>query len=135
MDKYFSPSQATGSLILVRPIVGDILEKVKKASALNQEVKLAKDAKSMPEKQMLEKLKEAEDLLAQVEYHLKELESIGAILRDFKEGIVDFPCIANSQIVHLCWMYGEKEVAHWHYSNEPFTQRKSVDILLNQTVA
>ena len=135
MEKYFSPSQATSSLVLVSPIVGDIFIKIKKASAINNEVKLAKDSLTMPEKQMLERLKEAENLLKQVDYHIKELESIGVILRDFKEGIVDFPCIANSLIVHLCWVYGEKEVAYWHHPNEQFAQRRSVDCLLNQAVA
>lgn len=127
MKKQFSLEEANRSLALVAPVVSDILTKISKAQSLHSEVKTEKARSDVNEVFLLEKLQLAEKYLNEVEYHMKELENIGAIFRDFTLGAVDFPCIHRGRLIYLCWMYGEKEIRTWHEPGESFKDRKTID--------
>ena len=125
--KYFTIDEANHALTLVRPIVSDILEKMRAAERIHGEVKGEKTRAAMSEITLSEKLKEAEQLLNKVEYHMKELESVGVSLKDLHIGLVDFPCMNGELVVFLCWKFGESEIAFWHEANRGFADRKAVD--------
>src|SRR4051794_38002607 len=45
-----------------------------------------------------------------------ELEADGIVLRDVRQGLVDFPAQApNGRGYWLCWIVGEPDVAWWHW--------------------
>ncbi len=53
-----------------------------------------------------------------------ELEADGIVLRDVREGLVDFPARADSGRGYwLCWLVGEPEVAWWHWPEDGFAGR------------
>lgn len=133
--KHFTVEEANRSLTLVTPIVGDILRKMHEAQILHNEVKMEKIKPDISEVSLLDKLRRAEKLLNEVEYNMKELESVGAIFRDFSVGVIDFPCMYMGRLVYLCWMKGEKSVKMWHEAGESFSQRKVVDESFNLVVA
>lgn len=58
-----------------------------------------------------------------------EIENKGCYYRDwtFKIGLVDFPTIIDNRLAYFCWKYGEKEIIYYHFSDEGFTQRKSLE--------
>lgn len=128
MAKYFTLREANEALKLVRPVTQDLLTKLAKAKELHLEVKSAKEQPQTNEILLLEKLREAERLLKDVEYHLKELEGIGVQLKDLALGLVDFPALLDGRIVCLCWKFGEQEIAAWHEVNAGYADRKPVDI-------
>ena len=68
----------------------------------------------------------AYQILNEVEYHMKELQSIGVLLKDLSRGFVDFPAMAADKIIYLCWMPGEKTIGFWHETDRGFEHRKSV---------
>lgn len=53
-----------------------------------------------------------------------ELEGDGIVLRDVRQGLVDFPARApNGRGYWLCWLLGEPEVAWWHWPEDGFAGR------------
>ena len=55
---------------------------------------------------------------------VEELEAEGIVLRDVRQGLVDFPAHAtNGRGYWLCWLVGEPEVAWWHWPEDGFAGR------------
>ena len=53
-----------------------------------------------------------------------ELEAEGIVLRDVRQGLVDFPArAASGRGYWLCWLVGEPEVAWWHWPEDGFAGR------------
>jgi hypothetical protein len=56
----------------------------------------------------------------------REVESMGAVLKDARTGLLDFYGTVDGRLVWLCWKYGEEEVAHYHALEEGFAGRKPI---------
>jgi hypothetical protein len=54
----------------------------------------------------------------------REIEATGAVVKDVRQGLVDFPGRLEGQAVWLCWRYGETAVAHWHPMDQGFEARR-----------
>ena len=54
----------------------------------------------------------------------REVEQMGAVLKDPRTGLVDFYGRVDGKLVWLCWKYGEAEVSHYHALDEGFSGRK-----------
>lgn len=137
MNHYFTLEQANHALTLVNAIVHDILQKVAESETIQQQVKTERSQKEVSETVLLERLRRAEKLLNGVDYHMKELESVGVYLKDLKLGLVDFPCLYEGRMVYLCWQLGEKKILSWHELNHGFNERKPIDESfrsINQTI-
>jgi len=53
-----------------------------------------------------------------------ELEDKGIVLRDVRQGLIDFPAKSPSGRGYwLCWVVGEPEVAWWHWPEDGFAGR------------
>jgi hypothetical protein len=55
-----------------------------------------------------------------------EIESLGAVIKDARTGLVDFYGQVDGRMVWLCWKYGEAEIAHYHALDEGFSGRKPI---------
>ncbi len=53
-----------------------------------------------------------------------EVESMGAVLKDPRVGLLDFYGRVDGKLVWLCWKYGEPAVGHYHALDEGFAGRK-----------
>lgn len=54
-----------------------------------------------------------------------ELHTLGVQLKDYSQGLVDFPCLRDDRIVLLCWQMGEgDEIEWWHEVETGFAGRK-----------
>jgi len=71
-------------------------------------------------------VQEAKDTLA-------EIEAIGVQIKDFEQGLLDFPCLLDGKTVLLCWKLGEKEIAFWHSPEDGFAGRKPLDSRFGKT--
>lgn len=126
--RYFTLEKANQALKLVEPVVSDIVEKRKQALKITNHAKTLKVQNLLThEEGISERLNEAEKLIDDLEYHLKELESIGCFLRDLDIGLVDFLAIHKGKEVYLCWKPGEKEVRYWHEKKIGSRGRKLID--------
>ncbi len=78
-------------------------------------------------KRAADKLKRLKTKLrARTDVWLGDIQSHGVLLRDFNNGLVDFPGRSGDMEVFWCWHLGEETVSHWHSRNEGFSSRKSV---------
>ena len=57
---------------------------------------------------------ETKDLVVAYRDGWKELEDMGAVVKDPRRGLIDFYGRVDGQLVWLCWQYGEPEVSHYH---------------------
>jgi hypothetical protein len=70
------------------------------------------------------------DLAERVEtYHAgwREVEGLGAVLKDPRTGLVDFYGMVDGKLVWLCWKHGEDAVMHYHGLQEGFAARKPIE--------
>lgn len=58
---------------------------------------------------------------------LAEIEEIGVTVQDLGEGLLDFPCQVEGEVVLLCWKLGEPSIAHWHTAEEDADARRPLD--------
>jgi len=58
---------------------------------------------------------------------IAEIDAIGVQVKDIDIGLLDFPCLMQGQTILLCWKMGEKDITHWHGTEEGFAGRKPID--------
>jgi len=63
-----------------------------------------------------------------------EVEELGAVLKDPRQGLVDFYGHVQGKAVWLCWKFGEDEIAHYHALDEGFSARKPIDASLKRSL-
>ena len=69
------------------------------------------------------------DLIVRIEEYQagwREVEDLGAVLKDPRMGLVDFYGNVEGKLVWLCWKYGESEVTHYHALDEGYSGRKEL---------
>jgi hypothetical protein len=59
--------------------------------------------------------------------NLAEIDSIGVQVKDIDEGLLDFPCRLDDEVVLLCWRMGEPTIEHWHTLDTGEKDRQPVD--------
>jgi hypothetical protein len=57
----------------------------------------------------------------------REIEDMGAVLKDPRTGLVDFYGRVDGKLVWLCWKYGEDAISHYHCLDEGFLGRKAIE--------
>ena len=58
---------------------------------------------------------------------LKELEDLGAVLKDVNLGLIDFYSIRDNALIFLCWKLGEDRIRFWHSLEGGFAGRLPLD--------
>jgi hypothetical protein len=70
---------------------------------------------------------EMEGHLQRVRESIAEIDSIGVQVKDIENGLLDFPCRVDDQVVLLCWRMGETSIDHWHTLESGFQGRQPLD--------
>jgi hypothetical protein len=76
-----------------------------------------------------------QDLIERVDRYQtawREVEEMGAVLKDARSGLVDFYGQVDGKLVWLCWKYGEDAVTHYHGLQEGFAGRKPIESTMRQ---
>jgi hypothetical protein len=55
---------------------------------------------------------------------VQRVQLLGVHVKDFRNGLVDFPHERDGRIVYLCWKPDEDEIAWWHEMDTGFAGRK-----------
>lgn len=55
---------------------------------------------------------------------VQEVEQLGVHVKDFRNGLVDFPYDRDGRIVYLCWKPDEDEIGWWHETDGGFAGRQ-----------
>ncbi|MDB5219037.1 MAG: hypothetical protein JWO86_6964 [Myxococcaceae bacterium] len=75
------------------------------------------------------------DLVEQIEAYRagwREVEELGAVLKDARLGLLDFYGEVDGKLVWLCWRYGEAECTFYHALEEGFSARRPIVASLRQ---
>ncbi len=62
----------------------------------------------------------------------REVEEMGAMLKDPRMGLVDFYGRVDGKLVCLCWKYGEETVTHYHAVDEGYVGRKPIEATMRR---
>ncbi len=55
---------------------------------------------------------------------LEHLESLGIVVRDLDEGLIDFPTVRDGERAWLCWKLSDGDLGYWHTTREGFASRQ-----------
>jgi hypothetical protein len=101
------------------PQVAEVIERAKQGAA-----ELTRRAEVVAEQALGNGHTPSGDEASLFQSAIVELEADGIVLRDVRQGLVDFPARAtNGRGYWLCWLVGEPEVAWWHWPEAGFAGR------------
>ena len=58
------------------------------------------------------------DLLVELSSHAGQLEGLGIQLKDYQQGLIDFPSMRDGRVVLLCWKADEGDRLEWWHDVE-----------------
>jgi hypothetical protein len=125
-EKLFRLDEANAAI----PRLALLMERLQRgALRLNELVdEVARDtgvgAGDLPPDELLRRQPAARTLIEELDAIVQEIEDGGALLKDVRLGLVDFPSERDGEVVHLCWQFGESEIAFWHRIDDGFAGRQ-----------
>jgi hypothetical protein len=66
------------------------------------------------------------DRITEYQEGWREVEEMGAVVKDPRIGLLDFYGQVDGKNVWLCWKYGEDEIGHYHALDEGFSGRRPI---------
>ena len=67
--------------------------------------------------------------VSRLNYWVEKITSHGVILRDLREGLLDFPAEEHGFKFLLCWKLEEQDINFWHDENDGIVGRKPLTAL------
>jgi hypothetical protein len=124
--RLFTVNEANALLPILRPLVESILETLRRLKAKTETVireqRLDPDAP-----QLMNRLQENGEIarfIGEIKALVEEIHSYGCMCKGVEQGLLDFPCMFGSEVVFLCWQYGEPSVSHWHRIEDGYAGRR-----------
>jgi hypothetical protein len=71
---------------------------------------------------------EVERIARELARTVDEINEHGAQVKDFDEGLIDFPALRRGETVLLCWKLGEDEIRYWHTVEDGFAGRQELPL-------
>lgn len=120
-------------------VVGRQLERRSAIEALL--VRLGRELGDVPERIVLdpadptavrEMKRELVELIETYRAGWREVEEMGAVLKDARTGLLDFYGEVDGKLVWLCWRYGEDACAFYHALDQGFAARRPIGASVRQ---
>jgi hypothetical protein len=126
--RLFTAGEANALLAEVEPIVARMRSGAERGRAAGEIVerfgaRVAESGGGRPDATEALAQRDLADATETVNRALEALEAIGVWVKDPVRGLLDFPCEREGELVELCWLHGESEVAHWHRIGAGFAGR------------
>lgn len=115
--KLFTLEEANSLLASVRPIVKSIQRSHRRVRSFQNSAKLAADAAENGGGGMQQGSQYAR-LLIDLSLLAGQLESLGVQLKDYANGLIDFPSMREGRVVLLCWKADEGDQLEWWHDVE-----------------
>lgn len=122
--KTFTIDQANRALPLVRKIVQDIVDEYARWQRLVKALDVAAAAAARDVAEIDRLQRDIQGAASAIDRYVRELNELGAEMKGFDVGLVDFPGEIGGRPVYLCWRLGEPAVAHWHERDAGFAGRQ-----------
>lgn len=120
--RIFTIQEADAALSMIRPLLAEILKIRQEILDAQPEIwpvveKAAGNGGSKAANLVEQQFKRLDELIRQIQ-------SIGAILKDINIGLVDFLSMRDGREIYLCWQYGEEEIRYWHEIDSGYAGRE-----------
>jgi hypothetical protein len=124
----FSLEQANSTLPLVKRIVRDIVRTHSEVLKCQQQLERPAGGRQQQRQQPTpqETQGQLERHMTRLEDYVEELTEVGAELKDYQMGLIDFTGRHQGRDVCLCWKLGEDRIAYWHELDAGFAGRQPV---------
>ncbi len=131
-DKIFSVEEANQLLPRIVPLVQQLqgLQRsiINTNTQLDEAVHKLAASNGYPiqeiRKQITELTKHQLHLIEAFQSALQQLESLGCLLKDLNQGLMDLYSHREGELVFLCWRLGEERVQFWHHLEDGFAGRQ-----------
>ena len=143
--RILSLDETNRMLPLLRRIVQDIMDHWNQIIAKRAELEALESCKietsdaAPAQGRAIEVKQDLNTMIDRINQYIKEVESLGCFVEEFKRGIVNFPSLYHGRKVFLCWNPSEPRVGHWHELDETFNDRVKIkdenDFLCEKTLA
>ena len=132
-DRIFTPEEANEALEAVRPLAERMVEArrvLDEAQRRQAELvtRIASNGGGLTPSDVSEAGAEVQRASQELIGVVDEIHALGALVKDAKRGLVDFPALHHGRDILLCWHLGEEEVAYWHGAEEGFAGRKPLPL-------
>jgi hypothetical protein len=121
--RLYTVAEAERALPYVRRIVEEVQERYRLIRDRGRDHKRLPPAEEGPRAALRAEIKEQ---ALGIEACMGELRGIGAELKDYETGLVDFPAELEGRPILLCWKHGEGRIAFWHEVHDGFRGRRPV---------
>ena len=115
--KLFTIEEANSLLSSVRPIVRSIQRSHRRLISFQTPAKLAAEGAESGGGGMVQGPRYAR-LLVDLSLGAGQLESLGVQLKDYSQGLIDFPSMREGRVVLLCWKADEGDELEWWHDLE-----------------
>lgn len=135
--RIFTVEEANGQLPQVRELLQQLrkvreeIRKLEEKKAVEELAWLQPDGTVSPKaKAAIAQIeKSLEEAAHSFEEPLKQMNALGAQLKDLDEGLVDFFTARGEELVYLCWREGEDRIRFWHDLESGFAGRQPIERL------
>jgi len=115
--KLFTIAEANSLLSSVRPIVKSIQRSHRRLASFQTTAKHAAEGAESGGGGMAQGSRYAR-LLVDLSLGAGQLESLGVQLKDYSQGLIDFPSMRDGRVVLLCWKADEGDQLEWWHDLE-----------------
>jgi hypothetical protein len=124
--RLFTVEEANALLPRLKPAVEEMLQTFKK---IRVEIEEAADRSgvSVGSPELPSQVQErglAPHLFERIKGIIDSIHQNGCLVNGPEAGLIDFPAMYGSEVVFLCWKFGEPGVAHWHRIPDGFAGRR-----------
>lgn len=126
-EKLFSPEEANELIPRLQALITDL--QIAASHVRERIAELSAQDPSLLDKTLRQIIKRYPDLAApstRMAEVVEQIESLGCLLKDIDQGLIDFPSDNGEEIIFLCWEYGEPRVIAWHPVDGGFAARKPI---------
>jgi hypothetical protein len=121
-QRYFTEDQANQLLEVLQPLVLEMMEAAEVLLSFHPE--MAPMLKKVINNGGLRKPGPALQASLKVQKLATQIKSYDVLIKDVRNGLIDFPSKREGRIVLLCWRYGEPDVSFWHEIDTGFAGRQ-----------
>jgi len=115
--KLFTVEEANSLLPSVRPIVKSIQRSHRRLLSFRDKAKQASEGAETGGGGMAKGQQYAQ-LLVDLSINAGQLETLGVQLKDYRQGLIDFPSMRDGRVVLLCWKADEGDQVEWWHDVE-----------------
>jgi hypothetical protein len=121
--RHYTLGEANRTLPYVRSVVEEVQARYRVVQESGRRHNALAATEEPRRAALKEEIREAAD---RIRACLDELQALGVEMKDYEEGLVDFPSELEGRPILLCWKHGEDKLAFWHEVDAGAKGRKPV---------